>query len=357
MTPPQTIRKNEPMNYPIKPFNVKNASEAEYRAANIFGNQMRAEQLPDDPPIPLEEQTQSFQNIPSFVDVHAWGAWNAAESAIIASGSIAILRMEENKHVAELNLEVLPAYRRQGMARKLLALCAEVAQREQRTLLIASTNERVPAGEAFMQRLGAQRGLENHTNQLDLDDLNRALIKDWQARAQINAADFELGLWEMPYPQAHLEEIVALFKVMNTAPRGNLQINDMEFTVEHLLEQEHARAARGTQRWTMYIREKATGKLAGYTEVFWSPHRPQIINQGATGVLPQYRNKGLGRWLKAAMLDKILRERPMVKFIRTDNADSNAPMLKINLELGFKPYLSRCMWQIETARVCAYLNA
>lgn len=344
------------MNYLITPFDVKHASEQEYRAANIFGNQIRAEQLPDDPPIPLEEQTQNFQNIPSFVDVSAWGVWNENESSIIASGSIAVIRMAENKHVGELNIEVLPAYRRQGIARKLLALCAEVAQREQRTLLIANTNERVPAGEAFMRRLDAQRGLENHTNQLDLDDLNRALIKEWQARAQANAADFELGFWEMPYPQEELEEIVALFKVMNTAPRGDLQINDMEFTVEHLLEQERARAARGIQRWTMYVREKATGKLAGYTEVFWNPHRPQIINQGATGVLPPYRNKGLGRWLKAAMLEKILRERSSVRFIRTENADSNAPMLKINQELGFKPYLSRCVWQIKMAQVHAYLN-
>lgn len=52
--------------FPIKRFDVRNASEKEYRAANLFGNTMRAEQLPDDPPIPLDEQTRGFQNIPNF---------------------------------------------------------------------------------------------------------------------------------------------------------------------------------------------------------------------------------------------------------------------------------------------------
>jgi GNAT superfamily N-acetyltransferase len=71
--------------------------------------------------------------------------------------------------------------------------------------------------------------------------------------------------------------------------------------------------------------------------------------------LPEYRNHGLGRWLKAAMLAKVLHERPQVQFVRTGNANSNAPMLKINAALGFKPYLAQSIWQVETERVAAYL--
>ena len=341
--------------YLIKPFNVKNASDEEYRIANGLSNLMRAEQLPNDPPIPLEEQIQEYRNLPSFIDVYAWGVLHPNNSTLIASCSIALLRMDENKHLGEATIEVLPAYRRQGIARRLLALLAETAQRENRQLLIGGTNERIPAGEKFMQRLGAQRGLENHTNQLDLADLNRALVQDWMASAQERASDFELGLWDGAYPQSDIEGIIALFNVMNSAPRGSLQVDDFHYTEEHVRQEEKRLFARGSQRWTLYVREKATGKFAGYTEVFWNPNRAQILSQGATGVFPEYRNKGLGRWLKAAMIDKVLRERTQVKYIRTGNADSNAPMLKINHELGFKPYISRCVWQVQVSQVIDYL--
>ena len=96
---------------------------------------------------------------------------------------------------------------------------------------------------------------------------------------------------------------------------------------------------------------------AGMTEVTWHPSRPQILQQGMTGVLREYQGRGLGRWLKAAMLEMILRDRPEARVVRTGNADSNAPMLKINSELGFRPHESRYVWQVETARVLAYLES
>jgi hypothetical protein len=64
----------------------------------------------------------------------------------------------------------------------------------------------------------------------------------------------------------------------------------------------------------------------------------------------------LGHWLKAEMMNKILMERPEVEFVRTGNANSNAPMLKINTEMGFKPYIANTIWQVDTAQVEKYLQ-
>ncbi len=107
----------------------------------------------------------------------------------------------------------------------------------------------------------------------------------------------------------------------------------------------------------MYARHIETWELAGYTEVFWNPNQPETLRQDDTGVFPQYRRRGLGRWLKAAMLKKVLRDHPQIKHVRTGNADSNAAMLRINQQLGFKPYKSWSVWQVELKQVLAYLAA
>ena len=114
--------------------------------------------------------------------------------------------------------------------------------------------------------------------------------------------------------------------------------------------------ASGKQRWALYLRDRAGGGLAGFTETFWQPGRPHLVFQGNTGVFPAYRNRGLGRWLKAAMLDRVLRERPEARCVRTTNADSNAPMLRINQALGFKPHMAQTVWQMPAAALAAYLE-
>lgn len=263
----------------IDPFDPRNASDRQYAAATEFSNRIRAEILPDDPPVPVEERIQGWRNIPAFVETSAWHVWREDGSEIIGSGNVNFLRKEENRHVVDFGIWVLPEFRRQHIARRLLALIVEVPKREDRRLMITSTNGAMPAGEAFMKQLGAQMARANHINQLDLQDLNRD-----------------------------------------------------------------------------HVREKGSRRIAGFTGVGWQPNRPQILYQYGTAVFPEYQNRGLGRWLKAAMLEKVLRDLPQVRYVRTGNADMNAPMLKINQELGFKPYRSNYDWQVETEKVLEYLR-
>jgi hypothetical protein len=55
------------------------------------------------------------------------------------------------------------------------------------------------------------------------------------------------------------------------------------------------------------------------------------------------------------MLERVLRERPTVERVRTGNAVSSAAMLRINEELGFKPYKTIGVWQVKVEKVLAYL--
>jgi mycothiol synthase len=341
--------------FQIHPLNMTEASEAEYAAFNRHSNAIRRERLPDDPAVTLEETIQMFKNIPPFVAVREWCAWDASQEDIIAQGNVVMLRTEENQHLAQFDITVLPAYRRQGLGRRLLALIADAARAENRRLLLTETHDRAP-GAAFMTLLGAQKGLEGHVNQLRIGDLDRGLIERWLQQARERAPGYQIGLWDGPYPQDQIEAIARLHDLTNQQPMGSLEIEDQHMTPEELRDNERSIFARGMQRWTIYVMESATGKFAGFTEMGWNPTRPEILNQYMTGVFPEHRNQGLGRWLKAAMLDKVLKDRPEVKVVRTGNADSNAAMLKINNELGFQPYMATALWQIEIDRVQEYLD-
>lgn len=345
-----------PTKFEIRPFNVKAASPTEYAALSRHNNQIRLERLPDDPPVPLEETIKNMQSLPPFVDARMWVVWTPDQSEIVAQGNVVLMRMEDNKHLAQFDLTVLPEYRQQGLGRELLHLVVTDAQNDNRSLLMAETVDRVPGGEAFMLRIGGQKGMEGHTNQLRISDLDPALVKKWLALGRERAAEFELGLWDGPYPEKELPAIATLFDLTNQQPLGTLDIEDTHMTPEQLRQVEQNLFARGSERWTFYLTDRATGKFVGYTETVWNPNRPEILRQDMTGVYPEYRNKGLGRWLKAAMLDKVLKDRPQVKFVRTGNADNNAAMLKINTELGFHSYMANTIWQVEIEKIQEYLK-
>jgi mycothiol synthase len=342
----------------IVPIDIRAASTSapEFAALATFANRMRAEHQPDDPPMTLEELVRGWQSVPPFVGLYSWVARRPGDAAVIANADFYFIRSEQNQHAAQFNLGVLTEHRRQGIGRRMLALIADAAARENRRLLISDTTERIPAGEAFLERAGAARGLEVHTNQLKIDELDRPTLQRWLNAARGLAGAFELVTWTGPYPEEQLAAVAALFDVMNQQPRGSLAVEDSHITPEQLRQAEQSQQAGGTQRWTIAARECASGMLTGFTEVFWNPNRPELLRQGDTGVFPQYRRRGLGRWLKAAMLDKVLRERPQVRLVRTGNADSNTAMLKINTELGFRPYTSQCIWQMETSALQAYLS-
>jgi GNAT superfamily N-acetyltransferase len=338
----------------LEPFSYRTLDEETSAAIFAHHEELWTEMHPDDPPRNLEQVRARWAALPPFLRTYGWLARQPA-GHVIASGALFLTDMEENRHVVQAELEVIPEWRRQALGWRLARRLLEAARDEERRLLIFSTNDRDEGGAAFARRLGAHAGLTAHTNQLDLRQLDRELLRRWQESGGERAAGFDLGLWDGRYPEEDLEAITELTRVMNSAPTDDLDVEDFNFTSEQIRQIEAQQLSGGRKRWTLYARERASGRFAGYTVVVLDPARPQIVQQGDTGVLPAFRGQGLGRWLKAAMLEKVLAEWPEGRFVRTGNADSNAPMLRINKQLGFRPYMAETVWQLPVTEGLAAL--
>jgi len=342
--------------YNFVPLDLRNATDKEYECTCEFANILRHEQLPDDPPITLEEHTNEWKSSPPVFEFETRIAWDKTGSKLIAQSLIYFANTGDNEHLAQFQIEVLPDHRRQGYARKALDAILQFAKKHNRTLLMTSSSDRVPASAAFMNKIGARKGMEAQTNQLRISEFDKSLVQTWLDKSSHMKDSFDLGLLDGPYPEEKIKDISDLYQVVaNDQPRDTLEMEDRNYSVEYVRGIEQMIFGKGDQRWVYYIIDRASGKVAGLTEVMWSPNRPTILNQGFTGVYPDFRSKGIGRWLKSEMMNKILTERPEVEFIRTGNANSNAPMLKINVEMGFKPYKSETMWQVETEKIENYL--
>jgi mycothiol synthase len=340
----------------FRSLNLRQAFDNEYRCLNEFKNTLNREYLPDDPPIPLEEQIQEWKTMPEFVEYEAYAAWHPSNTKIIAFCRIMVFNTGDNEHLARFGIEILPEYRRQGIGRQALALLLPFAQKRKRTLLTSSTSNRIPASEILFEHLGARRGMVMSMNQLKVSEFDKTLMQKWLRQSENKRSEFELIFLDGAYPEDIIDKIAALRQEAgNDQPREDPDKKDMKITPDFLREIEQIIFATGNRRWTMHLMDRANEKVVGLTEMFLNQNRPMILNQGFTGIYSAYRNRGLGRWLKAEMMQTILRDRPEVQFIRTGNATSNAPMLKINTEMGFKPYIANTIWQVETEKIEKYL--
>ncbi len=314
-------------------------------------NRHRLETHPDDPARDPEEMVAQMAHIPSILELETWSV-SDANGGIGAHATLQILNMDTNQHLVQLELVVESNLRRQGIGRQLLGLAVQHSQQLGRTLLITDSSDRVTAGQPFLEKYGLTQGLVNHVNQLKIGELPSGLLESWTTR---QPDDYALEIWHGDIPEEDLMAYAELSNVMNTAPKDDLDVEDFNMTPQLLRQQEAMRKAGNRDALTAVVRHK-NGTLVGLNELGWSKSRAGIVSQGGTGVLPDHRNHGLGRWLKAANVRRLLELNPEAQFIRTGNADSNAPMLKINTEMGFKPYIASIAWQGNIATILEKLE-
>lgn len=342
------------MQYRIEHYTPLSIDDAVLVERTAHSNRLLLEELPDDPPLIPEDSIKRMRSLPPNLRVHFWLLWY--QNRIAGQAYLDWEELESNKHLAFVDVTLEPELRQRGIGSEMLALAVDRALGSGKSIMRAESTARLPAGRFFLEALGFRPGLAAHINQLDLKLLDRGQMERWLAVGQDQAGDYRIETWRGPVPDPELVEFARVVNVMNSEPRGDLDVEDTLSTPEMIRDEEAFLFANGSRRLISVARHLPSAALVGFTALSWNPKRAAVVWQHGTGVDDSHRNRGLGRWLKAANMVALLSANAAARFVRTGNADSNAPMLAINRRMGFAPLTAEIAWQGEALKLAAVLR-
>jgi RimJ/RimL family protein N-acetyltransferase len=192
------------------------------------------------------------------------------------------------------------------------------------------------SGFRFSQKLGATEAGRQRTNRLLVDQVDWPMIQRWAAEGQSRNPDTELiRLVNRPAPSL-IEPLCSLITDINRLqPSDAVEGIDYTLTPEEFEKESRRLQARKIERVVLCTRE-TDNALSGMTDMYYRQAQPGQARISLTGVRREFQGRGLGKWLKAAMMLDLYDNYPAVNVVDTDNFNSNQPMLNINDRMGFK---------------------
>ncbi len=311
---------------------------------SVFGREV----IPGEPDVPVAELASDIREAPAHRRVFV--ATVTRGGGLIAATQLILDDVEGlRSHAWVPYLVVRPDHRRQGVGSTLLTAVIGRARSQGRVRLDTAVPLSHRDGMRFASNTGATAGLTDRQSRVPTERLDRVLLETWVNRSSRWAGEYCLVCFDGRCPEEWLMPFAEVRSVMNTAPRAK-GVDDVVVTPQQLGANQEAHVRRGGWSWTVCACHEPTGRLVGFTELGGFAYRPWLAEQGDTGVHPQHRHRGLGRWIKAANALRLLDERPEVGVLETWNADVNAPMLSINHAMGFRTVTEWQEWRLPIGK-------
>jgi mycothiol synthase len=270
---------------------------------------------------------QQLRVPPSWLGPHqVWAA--RIDGRIVATATAAFPELE-NRHLVITTVQVPPQLRGQGIGTALLRATLPDTRAQGRRMVVGQAVRVGGDGEKWALGLGFSR------------------VQEFALQVLV-VADVDPGLWEMSVPPgfrveqwigAAPQSLVAGYAVARTAisdaPRGDSSRKFPDWTVQRVRDHETEARDRGAELRTVVAVHEASGTVAGLTEMEVRPSRPHLGCQLETAVLPQFRGRGLGRFIKAIMMGWLVAERPEIERVVTSTNAGNVHMIRVNHQIGY----------------------
>lgn len=321
-------------------FNPITASTNLWNLYFAFYFKYLKERDPNDP-LPSQKRIKNiFLKENPYWEDYEWLVFSdTSKSKIIGSGNLSCTSeespaYEKNKRSARIQVVIDSEYRRKGIGSNLFQMLIEEAEKIGKTTFVSAAAS--DSGREFCKKFGGKIITESKESRLYLEKVDWKAIDRWRTEGANRNPKVTIEQFE-EIPNKDFEEFCALCTEVS-----NLEPSEDEYQVvitpESRRKEEQLYRELGLTQITM-ITQEPNGKMSGLTEVSTAEKdQPECVYQGLTGVKKEYQGRGLGKWLKAEMLDYIKERFPKATYVMTENTIVNAPMLSINERLGSKLY-------------------
>jgi GNAT superfamily N-acetyltransferase len=337
-------------------FLPREASRAQWQAYHEFRRIRHDEFDPSEPYVEDGPTEETMKREEPFYFERRFVVGDGGRIVGMAYGSVPkpdSPEYESGKHIMWAGGGVVAAARRKGVGHALLERLASLS-REYGTRVLTFYSEESD-GIAALEHVGAEIKQLERRSRLEFDRVDWDMVARWVSGLGDRSPSTALEMYADRIPLEFLDEYCAArTELMNLMPWDDLEHGDIVIVPQDFEEMYARLAFTQSEHHTLLSRE-ADGRITGITDVAWRPSAPEKVAQWFTGVHPDARGRGVGKALKAQML-LFLRERyPQVRWMSTENASSNGPMLAINTALGFREHRIGRSMQISREALERYL--
>ncbi len=157
-------------------------------------------------------------------------------------------------------------------------------------------------------------------------------------------------------PFAVLEPLLPLIAaMMDDMPWGAMDRPPTRLDIDETREWYRQLDRTGGAHHMVLFREP-DGSVAGVADASWDARLPHRAWHHFTGVRRDRRGRGIAKGLKAAILQQLVSGHPELAVVATSNGQQNAAILSVNARLGFQPHRTYATYQIDRARLAAWLE-